>query len=182
MTDARANLRTATAHAAEVSVYVTDMLATTAGAVAIFETCPLERAVRDVHAAVKHIAMSPKLRRCRPIGAWARSRHGEILDPRSWRGANRMEQRQPYDDLMGKSHSEPRPIPQLRLRGNVVLEGNAGYDEARRVWNGAIDRRPAMIAYCADTQDVVEAVTFARSRTFPVAVRSGGHNVAGPPL
>ena len=59
LTDARANLRTATAHAAEVSVYVTDMLATTAGAVAIFETCPLERAVRDVHAAVKHIAMSP---------------------------------------------------------------------------------------------------------------------------
>jgi FAD/FMN-containing dehydrogenase len=90
-----------------------------------------------------------------------------------------MEQRQPYDDLMRKSHSEPRPIPQLQLRGNVVLEGNTGYDEARRVWNGAIDRRPAVIAYCADTQDVVEAVTFARSRALPVAVRSGGHNVAG---
>lgn len=90
-----------------------------------------------------------------------------------------MEQRQPYDELMGKSHSGPRPIPQLRLKGHVVLEGDAGYDEARKVWNGAIDRRPAMIAYCADTQDVVEAVTFARSRTLPVAVRSGGHNVAG---
>ncbi len=90
-----------------------------------------------------------------------------------------MEQRQPYDDVRGKSHSEPRPTPQLRLKGNVVLEGNAGYDEARAVWNGAIDKRPAMIAYCADTQDVIEAVTFARSCTFPVAVRSGGHNVAG---
>lgn len=59
LTDARANLRAATAHAAEVSVYVTDTLATTAGAIAISETCTLERAVRDVHAAVKHIAMSP---------------------------------------------------------------------------------------------------------------------------
>lgn len=90
-----------------------------------------------------------------------------------------MEQRQPYDEVMGKSHSELRPISQLRLKGEVVLAGSAGYDEARRVWNGAVDRRPAMIAYCADTRDVVEAVTFARSRTFPVAVRSGGHNVAG---
>ncbi|MDH7796996.1 MULTISPECIES: FAD-binding oxidoreductase [unclassified Beijerinckia] len=90
-----------------------------------------------------------------------------------------MEQRQPYDGLMGKSHAEPRPAPQLRLKGDVVLEGSAGYDEARKVWNGAIDKRPAMIAYCADAQDVVEAVTFARSRALSVAVRSGGHNVAG---
>ncbi|ODM73601.1 FAD-linked oxidase [Bradyrhizobium elkanii] len=80
---------------------------------------------------------------------------------------------------MGEPHSELRPSSQLRLKGQVVLAGSAGYDEARRVWNGAVDRRPAMIAYCADTRDVVEAVTFARSRTFPVAVRSGGHNVAG---
>ena len=84
-----------------------------------------------------------------------------------------MEQRQPDDEVMGKSHSELRPASQLRLKGQVVLAGSAGYDEARRVWNGAVDRRPAMIAYCADTRDVVEAVTFARSRTFPVAVRSG---------
>jgi hypothetical protein len=74
-----------------------------------------------------------------------------------------MEQRQPYDDLMGKSNSEPRPTPQLRLKGNVVLEGNVGYDEARKVWNGAIDKRPAMIAYCAGTEDVARAVAFARS-------------------
>nr|WP_246583751.1 FAD-binding oxidoreductase [Bradyrhizobium iriomotense] len=76
---------------------------------------------------------------------------------------------------MGKSHS----APQLRLKGRVVLKGDAGYDEARKVWNGAIDKKPAVIAYCADAQDVVEAVTFARSRRFAVAVRSGGHNVAG---
>ncbi|WP_081334941.1 FAD-binding oxidoreductase [Bradyrhizobium elkanii] len=90
-----------------------------------------------------------------------------------------MEQRQANNVVMGEPHSELRPSSQLRLKGQVVLAGSAGYDEARRVWNGAVDRRPAMIAYCADTRDVVEAVTFARSRTFPVAVRSGGHNVAG---
>ncbi|MCP1973198.1 FAD-binding oxidoreductase [Bradyrhizobium elkanii] len=90
-----------------------------------------------------------------------------------------MEQRQANNVVMGEPHSELRPASQLRLKGQVVLAGSAGYDEARRVWNGAVDRRPAMIAYCADTRDVVEAVTFARSRTFPVAVRSGGHNVAG---
>ncbi|MGX8010887.1 FAD-binding oxidoreductase [Mesorhizobium sp. ORM8.1] len=82
-------------------------------------------------------------------------------------------------DLMSKSHFEPRPTPRLRLKGNVVVEGDSGYDEARRVWNGAIDKRPAMIAYCTDAEDVVEAVTFARIRALPVAVRSGGHNVAG---
>ncbi|MES0213823.1 FAD-binding oxidoreductase [Mesorhizobium sp. M0028] len=80
---------------------------------------------------------------------------------------------------MDKSHSRRQAAPPLRLKGDLVREGDAGYDEARKVWNGAIDRRPAMIAYCADAQDVVEAVRFARSRTFPVAVRSGGHNVAG---
>ncbi|KRQ11137.1 FAD-linked oxidase [Bradyrhizobium pachyrhizi] len=90
-----------------------------------------------------------------------------------------MEQRQANNEVMGEPHSELRPSSQLRLKGQVVLDGSAGYDEARKVWNGAVDRRPAMIAYCADTRDVVEAVTFARSRTFPVAVRSGGHNVAG---
>jgi len=90
-----------------------------------------------------------------------------------------MEQQQPYDDVMGKSNAEPRSAPQLRLKGNVVLPGSAGYDEARKVWNGAIDKRPAMIAYCAGAEDVARAVAFARSRDICIAVRSGGHNVAG---
>ena len=90
-----------------------------------------------------------------------------------------MEQQQPYDDVMGKSNAEPRSAPQLRLKGNVVLAGSAGYDEARKVWNGAIDKRPAMIAYCAGAEDVARAVAFARSRDICIAVRSGGHNVAG---
>jgi len=90
-----------------------------------------------------------------------------------------MEQQQPHDDLMGKSNAEPRLTPQLRLKGNVVLEGSVDYDEARKVWNGAIDKRPAMIAYCAGAEDVARTVAFARSHRFCIAVRSGGHNVAG---
>ncbi|MCZ0738100.1 FAD-binding oxidoreductase [Phreatobacter sp. AB_2022a] len=90
-----------------------------------------------------------------------------------------MERWQPHDGMMGRSNAAARPVSQLQLKGEVVLEGAAGYDEARRVWNGAIDKRPAMIAYCTDAGDVVEAVTFARSQACPVAVRSGGHNVAG---
>lgn len=57
--EARGDVRIANAHAAEIAISVTDMLAASAGAAAIFETCALERAVRDVHAAAKHIAMSP---------------------------------------------------------------------------------------------------------------------------
>jgi FAD/FMN-containing dehydrogenase len=66
-----------------------------------------------------------------------------------------------------------------KLDGDVVLANDPGYEEARKVWNGAVDKRPAMIIYCASAADVVEAVKFARSGNHLVAVRSGGHNVAG---
>lgn len=65
------------------------------------------------------------------------------------------------------------------LRGELVQPGAPGYEMARRVWNGAIDKRPALIAYCAGPDDVIAAVGFARSSGMPLAVRSGGHNVAG---
>jgi FAD/FMN-containing dehydrogenase len=68
---------------------------------------------------------------------------------------------------------------QSRLEGDVVIPGDPRYEEARRVWNGAVDKRPAMVVYCAHTDDVMEAVKFARSGNHLVAVRSGGHNVAG---
>lgn len=66
-----------------------------------------------------------------------------------------------------------------RLRGQLVLPGSAGYEDARKVWNGTIDKRPAMIAFCTGTDDVRAAVAFARSRGLLVSVRSGGHNIAG---
>ena len=65
------------------------------------------------------------------------------------------------------------------LRGELVLPGDPGYDVGRRVWNGMIDRHPAMIAWCADDGDVIKSVDFARSHSLLVAVRGGGHNVAG---
>ncbi|MCD0481060.1 FAD-binding oxidoreductase [Streptacidiphilus sp. ASG 303] len=65
------------------------------------------------------------------------------------------------------------------LRGTVVRPGDASYDEARTVWNGAHDRRPALVVRCAGTADVVRAVEFARSQDLLVAVRGGGHSIAG---
>jgi FAD/FMN-containing dehydrogenase len=65
------------------------------------------------------------------------------------------------------------------VRGEVVLPGDVAYAQARRVWNGMIDRRPAAIAYVAGSDDVVAAINFARSRDLLVAVRAGGHNVGG---
>src|SRR5207244_10038738 len=72
-------------------------------------------------------------------------------------------------------------VKELRdaLGGELVLPGEAAYDEARSVWNGMIDRRPALIARCTGTSDVIAAVGFARSEGLTVAVRGGGHNVAG---
>jgi FAD/FMN-containing dehydrogenase len=66
-----------------------------------------------------------------------------------------------------------------RFRGALLRPGEEGYDEARRIWNGAIDRRPALIARCAGADDVVEAVRFARERDLLVSVRGGGHSIAG---
>ena len=69
-----------------------------------------------------------------------------------------------------------------RLSGELVCPGDQGYEAARAVWNGMIDRRPALIAYCANRQDVIEAVNFARTTGILTAVRSGGHNIAGASL
>ena len=63
--------------------------------------------------------------------------------------------------------------------GTFLRPGHEDYDQARTVWNTMIDRRPAIIARCADTADVVKAVTFARSNQLPLSVKGGGHNVAG---
>ena len=66
-----------------------------------------------------------------------------------------------------------------RMSGQVVTHCDAGYHDARKVWNGLINRYPAVIARCDGVADVVEAVSFAREHDLPVTVRGGGHNVAG---
>ncbi|MGH8984722.1 MAG: FAD-binding oxidoreductase [Acidimicrobiia bacterium] len=66
-----------------------------------------------------------------------------------------------------------------RFRGALLRPGEEGYDEARRIWNGGIDRHPGLIARCTGADDVVEAVRFARERELLVSVRGGGHAVAG---
>ncbi len=76
---------------------------------------------------------------------------------------------------------DARAVEKLRaqLHGELVRPQDAGYDAARRVWNGRVDKYPALIARCADQEDVIEAVRFARRQQLNVAVRSGGHSVAG---
>jgi FAD/FMN-containing dehydrogenase len=65
------------------------------------------------------------------------------------------------------------------FRGELLLPTNPGYDAARRIWNGVIERHPACIARCMGVADVVAAVRIARERDLEIAVRGGGHNVAG---
>ena len=68
---------------------------------------------------------------------------------------------------------------QNSLRGGLILAGDPTYENARRVWNGNVDRRPAMIARCANTADVKSAVRFASSNGLLVSVRGGGHSAPG---
>lgn len=65
------------------------------------------------------------------------------------------------------------------LRGKLLTSGDGEYDGARHIWNGMIDRRPALIARCRGVADVMAAVRFAREHGLRVSVRGGGHNVAG---
>jgi len=65
------------------------------------------------------------------------------------------------------------------LHGPLLCAGDPGYEEARKVWNGMIDRRPALIARCAGVADVIAAVNFARAQDVLVSVRGGGHNAPG---
>lgn len=68
------------------------------------------------------------------------------------------------------------------FRGPVVALGDPDYEEVRKIWNGAIDRRPAAFARCTGAADVIAALRFARDRDLEIAVRGGGHNVSGSAL
>ena len=66
-----------------------------------------------------------------------------------------------------------------RTRGDVLMPGDDGYDDARRIWNAMIDRRPGLIVKCLGVADVIDAVRFASDRDLPISIRGGGHHVAG---
>ena len=68
------------------------------------------------------------------------------------------------------------------FHGDVILPGDAAYDTARQIWNASIDKHPGLIARCSGTADIIRAVDFARANDLLVAVRGGGHNVAGRAL
>jgi FAD/FMN-containing dehydrogenase len=80
--------------------------------------------------------------------------------------------------LGGLSDSSIRSL-RAGFRGALIAPGDAEYEEARRVWNGAIDRRPGLIARCSCTADVVAAVSLARDHHVTFAVRGGGHSFPG---
>ena len=81
----------------------------------------------------------------------------------------------------GARHYLPNALQQLSssLRDRAVLPEMPDYDSARRVWNGCVDKRPAVILPCMTAEDVVEGITLARSTGLLLAVRGGGHNIAG---
>ena len=68
---------------------------------------------------------------------------------------------------------------QTTLRGTLLRPDDPGYDQSRQIWNAMIDKRPAMIVRCAGTADVLASVKFAREHGLPLAIRGGGHNIAG---
>src|SRR5271166_636775 len=89
-------------------------------------------------------------------------------------------------DLIIRTLDATRTLPEEtlaalkgRLRGAVALPGEDGYDAARTIWNAMVDRRPAVVARCLGAADVIEAVKLARDQNLLVAVRAGGHNIAG---
>ena len=65
------------------------------------------------------------------------------------------------------------------LRGRLLRRGDADFDDARKVWNGSIDHRPAAIVQCQGVADVIDAVRFAADAGLGASIRGGGHHVAG---
>ena len=68
---------------------------------------------------------------------------------------------------------------QAQLRGSLLRPGDGGYDDSRAIWNGIIDRRPALIVRCVGVGDVVACVHFATEHRLALSIKGGGHNIAG---
>ena len=85
------------------------------------------------------------------------------------------------DQLAAEAQLDTQELAALteRVRGAVLTLQDPGYDEARSLWNGLIDRRPALIVQCSGAADVVDAVNFAREQGLTLSIKAGGHNVAG---
>src|SRR5246127_1883605 len=66
-----------------------------------------------------------------------------------------------------------------KVEGQIVLPGDSSYDEVRQIWNAMIERRPALIVRCAESDDVPHAIAFARANGLEISIRGGGHNIAG---
>ena len=83
--------------------------------------------------------------------------------------------------IMGASTSLAVAVTELTntFSGQLLSPGDAGYDEARKVHNGLVDKRPRLIARCRGPADIVDALSLAQDRNLEVSVRGGGHNVAG---
>ena len=81
----------------------------------------------------------------------------------------------------GTAVLDPTAVDELRetVRGPVLSPQNTGYEEARQLYNGMIDKRPAVIARCTDVADVISAVNYGRENDLLVAIRGGGHNGPG---
>ena len=83
---------------------------------------------------------------------------------------------------MATSNSAKVEVLRKGFKGKVITPGDQEYEESRKIWNGMVDKRPAIIARCAGTQDVVKAVNFARDNGIQLAVRGAGHHIAGNSL
>jgi hypothetical protein len=90
--------------------------------------------------------------------------------------------RAPGSDLHTETEVSRRRVPMMaipRFEGQVITPDDPGYDQARTVWNGAVDRRPRAIARCRSAADVAAALRFGQERDLPITVRGGGHGVSG---
>ncbi|HVP70210.1 MAG TPA: FAD-dependent oxidoreductase, partial [Gemmatimonadaceae bacterium] len=89
---------------------------------------------------------------------------------------------QPFRTLDGSTVALDRAEIGAALGGNVLFPDSAGYADARAIWNAMIERQPAAIVRAANERDVINAVTFARAKRLLLAVKGGGHNIAGSAL